>query len=226
MSARPLTALSSGTPAYVARPSRQAVRGLVLFPDIMGLRPLFFDMCDELAAEHGWAISAIELWPGQESLPLESRLERIGELDDTRFMDDAREAAGLLDVEPVAVLGFCMGGMLALKAATLDRFDRAVSCYGMIRLPGQWRSPSMAEPIDVLPRAGPSAAAKVLAILGTEDPYIPPQDAADLEALGATVVTYEGADHGFMHDRSRPTHRAADAADAWRRIEAWLAVGG
>jgi LuxR family maltose regulon positive regulatory protein len=63
----------------------------------MGLRPLFFDLCDELAAERGWAVAAIELWPGQESLPLESRLEGVGGLDDARFMEDAREAAALLE---------------------------------------------------------------------------------------------------------------------------------
>jgi dienelactone hydrolase len=36
------------------------------------------------------------------------------------------------------------------------------------------------------------------------------------------VVTYEGADHGFVHDDSRPTHRADDAADAWRRAVDFL----
>lgn len=224
MSTRPLATLSSGTPVYMARPPENPGRGLVLFPDIMGLRPLFFDLCDELAATRGWAVAAIELWPGQENLPLESRLEGVGALDDARFMEDAREAAALIDVAPVAALGFCMGGMLALKAASLDQFDRVVSCYGMIRVPDQWRSPSMADPIDGLGRAGPSVAAKILAVLGTEDPYVPPQDVADLEALGASIASYEGADHGFMHDPSRPTHRPDDTADAWRRIDQWLAV--
>src|SRR6478735_51318 len=203
MSTRSLDTLSSGTPVYVARPPQDPVRGLVLFPDIMGLRPLFFDLCDQLAADRGWAVAAIELWPGQEDLALESRLEGVGGLDDARFMQDAQEAAALLDVAPVAALGFCMGGMLALKAASLDQFDRAVSCYGMIRVPDQWRSPSMADPIDGLRSAGPSVAAKILAVLGTEDPYVPPQDVADLEALGASIASYEGADHGFMHDPSR-----------------------
>jgi len=35
-------------------------------------------------------------------------------------------------------------------------------------------------------------------------------------------VRYEGADHGFVHDDTRPTHRAEDAADAWRRAIAFL----
>jgi len=217
--------LPSGTPLYVARPATDADRALVLFPDIMGLRPLFFELSDRLAAEHGWAVAALELWPGQEDLPLEERRQRVGALDDDRFMADAAAAADVLDVEPTAVLGFCMGGMLAFKAASLDRFDRAVSCYGMVRVPDQWRSPSMVDPIDGLREGGEACAAKVLAVFGTADPYVPPGDAEDLEATGATVVRYEGAEHGFIHDPSRPVHRPADAADAWKRIGAWLAVG-
>ena len=45
---------------------------------------------------------------------------------------------------------------------------------------------------------------------------------ADAEALGVEIARYEEADHGFVHDASRPTHRADDAADAWRRAVAFL----
>jgi carboxymethylenebutenolidase len=38
------------------------------------------------------------------------------------------------------------------------------------------------------------------------------------------VVRYEGADHGFAHDPSRPAHRPDDAADAWRRAVAHLSA--
>ena len=34
---------------------------------------------------------------------------------------------------------------------------------------------------------------------------------------------YEGAEHGFVHDPTRPAHRADDAADAWDRVLTWLA---
>lgn len=219
-----LVELPSGTTAYVAAPE-SARRGLVLFPDIGGLRPLFFDLCDRLATDHRWAVAAIELWPGQENLPVEERLGRVGELHDGRFMTDAEAAADLLGVEPVATLGFCMGGMLSLKSAALDRIDRVVSCYGMVRLPDHWRSSTMADPIDALRSGGARVAGKVLAVVGTADPYVPPADAADLEAAGASVVRYAGAEHGFIHDPTRPAHRPDDAADAWRRIGDWLDRG-
>jgi dienelactone hydrolase len=41
--------------------------------------------------------------------------------------------------------------------------------------------------------------------------------------VGVEVVRYEGAEHGFVHDPARPTHRPADAADAWARALAFLA---
>ena len=41
--------LPSGTPAELARPEGDASRGLVLVPDIGGLRPLFDDLCARLA---------------------------------------------------------------------------------------------------------------------------------------------------------------------------------
>ena len=61
-----------------------------------------------------------------------------------------------------------------------------------------------------------------MAIVGTVDPWTPPDDVAAAEAAGVTVVRYEGADHGFVHDASRPAHRADDAADAWQRAIAFL----
>jgi len=47
-------------------------------------------------------------------------------------------------------------------------------------------------------------------------------DIAAAEAVGVTIVRYEGADHGFVHDDSRPAHRAEDAADAWQKAIAFL----
>ena len=61
-----------------------------------------------------------------------------------------------------------------------------------------------------------------LAIVGTADPWVPRADADALEAAGVEVVRYEDADHGFVHDPSRPAHRPDDAADAWRRVLAFL----
>jgi carboxymethylenebutenolidase len=58
--------------------------------------------------------------------------------------------------------------------------------------------------------------------MGTADPYTPAEHVAELEAAGATIARYEGAEHGFVHDAARPAHRPDDAADAWRRAIEWL----
>ena len=57
--------LPSGTAAELAMPESEPTRGLALAPDIMGLRPLFDDLCARLAADHGWAVCAPEPFPGR-----------------------------------------------------------------------------------------------------------------------------------------------------------------
>jgi carboxymethylenebutenolidase len=89
----------------------------------------------------------------------------------------------------------------------------------MARVPDMWRSPTQGEPLVALARP---VAAPTIAIAGTLDPWLPADDLDALESAGVEVVRYEGADHGFAHDSSRPAHRADDAADAWRRAIAHL----
>jgi len=138
---------------------------------------------------------------------------------DERRLADLEAAADATGVTDVGVLGFCMGGMLALKAAGTGRFARAVAFYGMVRTPDNWKHEGHVEPLDAVTAEG---AAPVLLIAGSEDHWTPAEDLAALESAGGTVVVYEGADHGFVHDPSRPAHRADDAADAWRRAMAFL----
>jgi carboxymethylenebutenolidase len=216
--------LPSGTPAELAIPDGEPSRGLVLAPDIGGLRPLFDDLCARLAAENGWAVCAPEPFPGRETMTLEERMSSVGALsDDAQLgaLTDAADHLRGLGIDPIAVLGFCMGGMYALKASGTGAFDRAVAFYGMIRVPAQWQSATQSPPLDHVTKPG---AAPVLAIIGTADPYTPADDVDALERTGATVARYEGAEHGFVHDASRPSHRPADAADAWERVKLFLKV--
>jgi carboxymethylenebutenolidase len=94
-----------------------------------------------------------------------------------------------------------------------------VSFYGMIRMPEQWQSPTQADALDLVTRSG---ACPVLELVGSADPWVPAADAAALAEAGGEVVVYPGADHGFVHDPDRPTHRPDDAADAWARAISFL----
>jgi carboxymethylenebutenolidase len=213
--------LPSGTPVEVARPSdgRTPTRGLVLIPDIGGLRPLFDAHAQRIADDQGWAVAAVEPWPGREDLTIGERLESVATIDDASFLADIVAAADHLGVDPVGVMGFCMGGMATLKASGTGRFHRAASFYGIIRPPENWRSATNIEPLDAVtsPQACPT-----MAVVGTIDQWTPVDDVDALEASGVTVHRYEGADHGFVHDDSRPVHRPDDAADAWQKAMAFL----
>lgn len=217
--------------AIHARPLGAPSRGLVVHPDIMGVRPLFDDLCRRLAT-HGVAVCCPEPFARVEASArstVEERMARVKDLDDDIQLGDLERAADRLvvgdDVADVAVMGFCMGGMYALKAAATGRFDRAVSFYGMVRVPEAWRSPKQRDPLDVAGEMCPT-----LAIFGAADPWVPP---ADVEALrdawrarpDCAVVVFEGAEHGFVHDPDRPAHRPDDAAQAWSRALAFLASG-
>jgi carboxymethylenebutenolidase len=216
--------------AVHARPDGLPVAGIVLHPDIMGLRPLFDDLCRRLAT-HGFAVCAPEPFaraPVDVRAAAEpaARMAYVNELDDAVQIGDLEAAADYLvvhdDVREVAVIGFCMGGMQALKAAASGRFDKAVAFYGMIRVPDDWVGPGTRHPLD-----GAAEACPTLAIIGGRDPYTPD---ADVDALrrawegraDCEIVVYPEAEHGFVHAPERPSHRPDDAADAWRRTLAFL----
>ncbi|MDE0067310.1 MAG: dienelactone hydrolase family protein [Acidimicrobiaceae bacterium] len=209
--------LRSGTPAEVVGSSDE--RGLVLVPDIMGLRPLFDEMAARLAEEWQCCVVAPELYPGQEHLDLEGRFAAAASLTDGRVLGDMTAAADRTGAATVAAIGFCMGGMYVNKVVSTGRFDRLVSFYGMIHVPDGWRGPGQGEPLEHLSNGDPSC---LLAVTGAADPYTPAEGVAELRASGVQVVEYDEAEHGFVHDPARPAHRPADAADAWQHAARWL----
>ena len=216
-------------PAVHARPDGMPRAGLVLHPDMGGLRPLFDDMARRIAT-YGIAVCAVEPFAGvapAERSNVEQRMARVKDLDDRQQLEMLSVAADLLvvedDVSRVCVLGFCMGGHYTFKAAAAGRFDAAVAFYGMLRTPDDWNGPGhTVEPLDVAAEMCPT-----LAIFGTADPWTPP---ADIDALRAAwqgrsdceIVLIDGADHGFVHDPERPVHRAAEAAACWERAIGWV----
>ena len=211
--------LPSGTAAYLHVPTTPSM-GLVIAPDLFGLRPLFDDLVLRLAGQWSMAVVAVEPFPGR-TLPQEPepRMAAVAELDDDRHLGDLEAAAAATDMEYVGLMGFCMGGMYTLKASRSERFARLVAFYGMIRVPEMWHGTGQGEPLDHLDRGHPE---RVLAIIGERDHYTPPDDVKALEATGATVVRYPDAEHGFAHDASRPAHRPHDAADAFARAREWV----
>ena len=216
--------------AIHARPDGMPLAGLVLHPDIGGLRPLFDDLCRRLAT-HGFAVCAPEPFARapmevRSASDMEVRLGYLAQLDDELQLGDLEAAADYLvvhdDVREVAVMGFCMGGMQTLKAAASGRFDRAVAFYGMIGVSDAWAGPKTQKVLDTAAEVCPT-----LAIFGGVDAFTPPDDIDALRAAWADrpdceIVVYPEADHAFVHAPERPAHRPDDAADAWRRALKFL----
>ena len=101
------------------------VGGIALHPDIMGIRPLFDDLCRRLAT-HGFAVCCPEPFTRapadvRAAEAPQARMAYVKELDDDSQIGDLEAAADYLvvhdDVSEIAVMGFCMGGMYAMKAA-------------------------------------------------------------------------------------------------------------
>lgn len=211
--------LASGTTAelvVVAQPTM----GLVIIPDLFGLRPLFDDLATRLATDWNMSVCAIDHFPGQDlGADADKRLAALPSLDDATCLRDLHEAADVLATPVTALMGFCMGGMYCLKSAGSQRFARIVSFYGMIKVPEAWRSRTQHEPLGYMIMGD---AEKVLAIIGDKDPYTPSPDVDELRSTGAVVQIYSDAEHGFAHDASRPSHRAQDAADAFSRAREWM----
>jgi carboxymethylenebutenolidase len=194
--------------------------GLVVVPDIFGLRPLYDDMVQQFSNEWQMSVCAVDPFPGLELGPeIEPRFAAVPSLNDEVNLRDLLEAADALQTPVVGLIGFCMGGMYCFKAARSERFFRIASFYGMITLPEAWRSPSQGEPLGMLLSG---YAENVLAIVGGQDHYTPIVDIDQLRSTGAQVVLYPEAEHGFAHDASRPAHRPEDAADAYARAKDWL----
>lgn len=216
-------------PAVHARPDGLPVAGVVLHPDMGGLRPLFADMARRLAT-NGLAVCVVEQFaalPASDIATVEQRMAHVKDLDDTQQLEIFSSAAHLLvvedDVVRVSMIGFCMGGHYTFKAAASGRFDAAVPFYGMLRTPDGWGSAGhRIQPLDVASQMCPT-----LAIFGGADPWTP---AADIDALRAAwkdrddceIAVVDGAEHGFVHDPDRPIHRADDAAALWPRALAWV----
>ena len=210
--------LPGGASAVLARPSGPPNRGIVILPSMPGTTPAFKEMAHELAADHTWAVCVPEIITEDLAAGFEQRRLAVATIGDEAVFSKVRDAAAATGARDVALIGFCVGGMYAMKASSLGIFDRIVAFYGMVRIPEYWRSPQQGEPLEYLA----ANADGVLAIFGEQDEFIPVADIDTLEAAGVRTVRYPAAGHAFAHDHGHDHYRAEDASDAWRRALAFI----
>jgi carboxymethylenebutenolidase len=205
---------------YLATPEGGRGPGVVVIQEWWGLVPHIKDVADRLAAA-GFVALAPDLYHGKATtepdeagkLMMTLNMEQVAK--DLRGAIDACAARGSAD--GIGVIGFCMGGGLALLAATLDgtKVKATVPFYGVI--PGGGPAP------DYSALGGP-----IQGHYASEDDFAGPpavaQLTADVTAAGGVieVFTYPGTQHAFFNDTRPEVYDAEASAAAWERSLAFL----
>jgi len=215
---------SNGSTAggYLAVPGSGSGPGVIVIQEWWGLVDHIKDVCERFAAA-GFVALAPDLYHGQTVPPGEP--DEAGKVMMAMKLDQAgRDMSGAVDElvrrsagERIGVIGFCMGGGLALVLATQrpDAVAAVVPCYGVI----PW------------PDAQPDYSAMTAAVLGhyaENDSFFTPAAAnalgERLRALGksAEIIIYPGTEHAFFND-SRPEVHDPDASRLlWDRTLAFF----
>ena len=188
---------------YLALPDSGSGPGVMVLQEWWGLVPQIKRVCDRLAAE-GFVALAPDLFHGE--MAAHDEMDKAGELmtnlpADRAAKDMSGAVTALLDNrattgEAIGVVGFCMGGMLALMIAAQegDRVAAVAPFYGA-----------------PLGDDGPNwsgLTAKVHGHFAENDDFFPP-DAVN--ALGArlaemgkdvTITIHTGTGHGFTNEEN------------------------
>ena len=199
---------------YLAIPEKGSGPGVIVIQEWWGLVDHIKDVCERFAGE-GFVALAPDLYHGKTT----KSPDEAGKLMMSMRIDEAeKDISGameyLLDHEATTgdkagVVGFCMGGALALYTATKNaKVGACVVFYG--------GHPNVKPDL-------PKLESPVLSISGDKDKSVTPEVVHKLEqqvkSLGKKidVIIYPGADHAFFND-TRPTVYVPEAAeDAWQR---------
>lgn len=164
--------------------------GILLLHSFWGLTPSVKDLADSLA-DHGYTVLAPDINFGELPESEKEALDHLGEASPDRLASLVLTAGALLYEKsaegPIAIVGFGMGGSLALWASVrlADIVTAAVSFYG-------------SQQIDF---SGSRSA--YLIHLAEEDEYITDDEAVFMEAtmglekLPVEVIRYPDTRHGF-----------------------------
>lgn len=200
---------------YLSKPSGTG-RGVLVIQEWWGLVGHIKSVADRFAAA-GYVALAPDLYHGESTRSPDEAGKLLMALDIERAEKDLRGAVDYLasraEGDKVGVVGFCMGGQLALFAASRnERVGACVDFYG------------------IHPNVKPDYAriqAPVLGLFAEKDGYVDAEAVAGLEqslkdaGVRAEIHTYPGVDHAFFNDEREVYDRNA-AEDAWKRVGAFF----
>jgi carboxymethylenebutenolidase len=216
MSGQMVEFASDGSSArgYLAKPAGGSGPGVIVLQEWWGLVDHIKAVADRFAAE-GFVALAPDLYQGKSTNRPDEAGRLMMALDIARAVRDVRGAISYLlergGARPgsVAIIGFCMGGQLALATACADaRVGACADFYGV-------------HPQAKLDLA--SLRAPVLGIFAENDGFVTPAVArkleADLQAAGKRTDfhIFRGVDHAFFNDSRPDVYDAAAASAAWQR---------
>ena len=200
------------TAGYLSPPAAGRGPGVLVIQEWWGLVGHITKVCDRFAAE-GFTALAPDLYHGKTADEPDAAGKLFMALNIAQADRDLRGAAKYLaghsSTAKLGVVGFCMGGQLALFAATLNPSIAAtVNFYGV--------HPNVKP--DYAKLSGP-----VLGLFAEKDAYVTPQVAKDVDAAikkagkQSEIHVYPGVDHGFFNDERADVYNKVAADDAWRR---------
>ena len=190
---------------YVAEPKgkEEKVPGVLVVPDWKGVSGLYREVADKLAAIGYVAFVVDEYGKGvRPSTPEEAAVEAAKYKSDRKLMR-ARVTAALeelkknqrVDPARIAAMGYCFGGTVVLELAR-----SGAPIAGVVSFHGGLGTPSPGDASNIK--------AKVLALHGADDPFVPPAEvvAFQKEMSQAKVdwhmVVYGDAVHAFTNPKA------------------------
>ena len=216
---------------YFVHPASGATAGVLIWPDIFGLRPAFRQMGKRLA-ESGYSVLVVNPFYRVNKAPTAAKgaatpiaevLPLARALNEPLQMTDAKAFVGWLDQQPsvarnrkIGTQGYCMSGPIAFRtaAAMPDRVGAVASFHGGGLVNDTPNSPHL--------QAAKSHAQFLVAIAGSDDQRSPNEktvlkDTFAKAGLTAEVEVYEGAAHGWCPPDSS-VYNEPQAEKAWGRL--------
>jgi len=227
---------------YFVHPKKGKHAAVIIWPDIMGIRPAFRQMGKRLA-QSGYAVLVVnpyyrsakgEVLAAGESfadpdvrarlMPLRNSLSPETTVTDTKAFIAFLDEQPYVDANrPAGITGYCMTGSFAMRgaAALPDRIGAIGSFHGGGLVTDAGDSPHL-----LIPQM---KAQSLIAIAENDDDNDPEaktvlRDAFDAAGLSAEIEVYEGAMHGWCPPDSR-VYNEAQAERAWSRLLALFESG-
>jgi len=216
---------------YFVHPASGTAAGVLLWPDIFGLRPAMRQMGKRLA-ESGYSVLVVNPFyrvkkaptaDNGAATPIPQLMPLAQALTETTQMTDAKAFIAWLDQQSsvaknrkIGTQGYCMGGPIAFRtaAAVPDRVGAIASFHGGGLVTTNPNSPHL---------QAAKTKAQLLIAIATNDDQRAPNDKTVLKetfekaSLPAEIEVYTGAAHGWCPPDST-VYNEPQAEKAWARL--------